>query len=147
MTDIEVVGIKSTKLIDLYQDATLFYVSQLFKRDPNLNIIVEFTRGMEADAFCICLSTGRSPKLFAIEVNVSLKKTEVLKALAHEIVHCKQYRTNQIKYKSDDIYWEGKRYKWKNDEDMFLNSPWEIEAYEKEEYMYNNFILWYDKLI
>ena len=146
MTEVEIVGLRSKKQINLYETAIHHYVGQLFKRDPHIQVAVEFENGLEADAFCICLISGRNPKLFAIEVNKQLKQEEVLRALAHEMVHVKQCRTNQIKYVKDDVLWEGKKYPTRENVksiEIYLRSPWEIEAYTREESMYNNFMMDY----
>mgnify|MGYP006268557303 CR=1 FL=1 len=147
MTEVEFVGLRSKKQANLYESAIKYYADQLFNRDPGLQIAVEFHDALEADAFCICLIDGRNPKLFVIEINKKLKQDEVLKALAHEMVHVKQYRTNQIKYVKDDILWEGQRYLSRENMesiDTYILSPWEKEAYTREEELYNNFIMQYN---
>ena len=62
------------------------------------------------------------------------------------MVHVKQCRTNQIKYVKDDVLWEGKKYPTRENVksiEIYLRSPWEIEAYTREESMYNNFMMDY----
>jgi hypothetical protein len=90
-------------------------------------------------------------KLFTVKIdNKSVNKlTEntltayktVLKLLAHEMVHVKQYLTNQLFDYSNGTHsrFEGKLYSLPTSKTMdweYFNSPWEIEAYGLSEGLY-----------
>lgn len=143
MTEVEFVGLRSKKLAKLYEEAFWCYLDQLFVKEPGLSVVVEFVKNLGADAYCAPLLSGRFPKVFCLEVEKALDKEEVLKALAHEMVHVRQFRSNQIKYIDDDVWWKGKLYpsrKKLNNIEKYLRSPWELEAYTREVELYNNFV-------
>ena len=64
---------------------------------------------------------------------------EVLKTLAHELVHVKQYVVGDLSIRSKGMYWKGELTKIDNMMEYF-KSPWEIEAYGLERYLWLNFI-------
>ena len=53
--------------------------------------------------------------------------------LAHEMVHVKQLARGVLKTKNGTKYWRGKRYS-KNTK--YLNTPWELEAFAKQEILF-----------
>lgn len=56
---------------------------------------------------------------------------EIGATLAHEMVHVKQLAKGQLKQRSTGSFiWAGKRYSKKT---AYLNMPWEIEAFSKQE--------------
>lgn len=60
----------------------------------------------------------------------SLSTAEMMKTLAHEMVHAKQYLRGELDGYSGS--WKGRKprnYKYRN-------QPWEIEAYGREEYLF-----------
>ena len=64
---------------------------------------------------------------------------EVLKTLAHELVHVKQYVVGDLSMKTKGTFWKGEYHEIKNMAEYF-KSPWEIEAYGLERYLWMNFI-------
>lgn len=143
MTEIEFVGLRSKKLAKLYEQAFWCYLDQLFNKEPNISVVIEFVKNLGADAYCAPLVGGRYPKVFCLEIEKSLDKEETLKAIAHEMVHVRQFRSNQMKYIDDEVWWKGKLYpsrKKLNSVEKYLRSPWELEAYTREIELYNNFV-------
>ena len=59
--------------------------------------------------------------------------------LAHELVHVKQYVVGDLSMRSKGMYWKGELTKIDNMMEYF-KSPWEIEAYGLERYLWLNFI-------
>ncbi len=57
--------------------------------------------------------------------------------LAHEMVHVKQLAKGTLKQINGVNYWNGKRYR-KNHK--YLNLPWEIEAFSKQELLFRRVI-------
>ena len=64
---------------------------------------------------------------------------ECFKVLGHELVHVKQYVTGDLAMKSKGMYWKGELTDIKSMKDYF-KSPWEVEAYGLERYLWMNFI-------
>jgi hypothetical protein len=57
--------------------------------------------------------------------------------LAHEMVHVKQMAKGTLKPKNGINFWRGKRYA-KNTK--YLNMPWEVEAFSKQELIFRRSI-------
>ena len=73
---------------------------------------------------------------FIITINKNLNKKQTLFALAHEMVHVKQYAKGELK-----DYVRVDKIKWKNEIHDLTNSdywfqPWEIEAHGMEKGLY-----------
>jgi len=69
---------------------------------------------------------------------VVIKPTRSIKdlglTLSHEMVHVKQLAKGILKYrKTGNHVWAGKRYNKKTE---YLNRPWEIEAFSKQELIF-----------
>ena len=58
--------------------------------------------------------------------------------LAHEMVHVKQMAKGMLKTINGVSYWCGKRY---NRRTKYLNQPWEIEAFSKQELIFRRSIV------
>lgn len=57
--------------------------------------------------------------------------------LAHEMVHVKQLAKGTLKTVKGVNYWQGKRYTRRT---KYLNQPWEIEAFSKQELIFRRAI-------
>lgn len=87
-----------------------------------------------ADGYCHPHECGRNPRMFEVSVNSNLQRHKQLQVLAHEMVHVKQYAKNELK--SDDASsasFAGKDYKITSSIEDYLNYPWEIEAFGRED--------------
>ncbi len=57
--------------------------------------------------------------------------------LAHEMVHVKQIAKGYLKTVNGVNYWNGRRY---SNRTKYLNQPWEIEAFSKQELLFRRAI-------
>jgi len=81
------------------------------------------------------------------QVNRKAKKTlvrlrKLLIDLGHELVHVKQYLNNEMfDYVAGGVRYKGSFFdhSYKNDEEAYYNSPWELEAYGRELGLYKMF--------
>lgn len=84
---------------------------------------------------------GATAPLDIIDSYVVLIKPKNLKdmgiTLAHEMVHVKQLAKGKLKQVNGVNYWNGKRYR-KNH--RYLNLPWEVEAFSKQELLFRRVI-------
>lgn len=84
---------------------------------------------------------GATAPLDVIDSYVVLIKPKNIKdmgiTLAHEMVHVKQLAKGTLKQVNGVSYWKGKRYR-KNH--RYLDLPWEIEAYSKQELLFRRVI-------
>ena len=92
--------------------------------------------------------TGRNPRNFKIvidpyrimkddwdrELNYSEWVSKLLRTLAHEMVHVKQYIMGELTYKKGAMCWYGNEVGWMSAEEYFC-SPHEVEAYGKEKWL------------
>ena len=80
---------------------------------------------------------GATAPLDMIDAYVVLIKPKNLKdmgiTLAHEMIHVKQLAQGTLKQVNGVNYWKGKRYR-KNH--RYLDLPWEIEAFSKQELLF-----------
>ena len=84
---------------------------------------------------------GATAPLDVIDSYVVLIKPRSLKdmgiTLAHEMVHVKQLAKGTLKQVNGVNFWKGKRYR-KNHK--YLNLPWEIEAFSRQELLFRKSI-------
>ena len=84
---------------------------------------------------------GTTFPLDVIDSYVVLIKPKSLKdmgvTLAHEMIHVKQLAKGTLKQVNGVNFWKGKRYR-KNHK--YLNLPWEIEAFSKQELLFRRVI-------
>ena len=96
-------------------------------------------------AWCTYDSVYDGKKYFSVilnakQINKNAKKPQVrlkklLIDLGHELVHIKQYLNNEIfDYKSGDIRYKGSYFdsSYAENEELYYDSPWEVEAYGRE---------------
>lgn len=135
-------GRTNKKFRESVTDACNFYLQKLGVSKRKLNNVTLIFRlaEMKGDQGS-CVNTSR-PKTYEITIHSKLDRKSKFKTLAHEVVHLKQWLTGEMKdhIKRGDIiktYWKGKLWKNSGDElDDYYDSPWEIEAYGKEEGLY-----------
>ena len=130
--------------------STKFMSSLIMSRQlmENLSIYIEFTgncidseTGNQIQGDCIWMDDNAYPREFKIRLNSTTRKKKQLLALAHELVHVKQYASNEMK----DVVRGPTNTKWKKEfireEKMdYFDLPWEIEAYGRENGMYIRYL-------
>jgi hypothetical protein len=128
-------------LIPAYSVMLLIKLRQgLFKKD-----------GLKAD--CIWEDDRDKPREFNITIDSSMKMHGVLRALAHECVHVKQFVKREM-CDTDNCFivkWKGKEYHV--NVGSYWELPWEIDAYGREVGLYEMFVTdkrynkkpWYSK--
>jgi len=150
MIEVDVLNCRSKKKSQIYRDALGYFLHQLMPNLKNVCVDLSIENNLDADAFC----TQLEQRYFIIEIFNKLPFKEQIKSIGHETVHMRQFLRKELGYKNGKILWKGKPYVFKplkrNDiikEDYYdyYNCPWEIEAYELEEKLYNNFTNWYNK--
>jgi hypothetical protein len=110
------VGLKYLKLNSL---------NILIKDLPN-DLKTSFENGIELEGLTIKHDEG-----YIIYVLRGLSKKELIKMISHEIVHIKQYETNELMVCSNTIIWKGS--------DMnnlskisYESRPWELDAFKNQ---------------
>lgn len=73
---------------------------------------------------------------------------ELMRSLIHELIHVKQYATNQMyDYVNGNVRYDGKVYEDAIDYEAYWDNPWEIEAYGRTEGTLAMFLLKHEKQI
>lgn len=126
----------------LVKKAAKFYGEYLMgkKLAENVNLTINFEKfdyGSRDYAYCDWIDDNHRSRVFIITINRNLSKKETLLALAHEMVHLKQYAKGELK----DIFRPVRMTKWlgeKYSEDSidYWDSPWEWEAFGRERGLY-----------
>lgn len=147
--EIEIIGEQSKRTQtsdELIVMALQFYGKFLLGRlYDKVRVTVEFEafkRDNPDYAYCMVDDVeSRRPREFIITVNRRLNRRDLLQALAHEMVHVKQYAKGDLKdlwRPARMVNWRGTRYNTETEDYWF--TPWEIEAYGMEQGLYWKFI-------
>ena len=127
---------------DMVTEAVRFYASTLMNRQlvKNLTVKVSF-KDKDVDGFCNTDDDLAKPREFALQINPKRSVKAILTALAHEMVHVKQYATGESKQYERTPYVTKFRGVMVNTETMdYWDLPWEIDAYGRELGLYVRFM-------
>lgn len=116
--------------------AAIFYAEELMSPRMLENIYVKIKfRKMDAHGYASVteFSPSNKPRQFEIEIHPGIGAVEILKTLAHEMVHVKQYAMGDVNIKG--TRWLGSKVE---DTDYWIQ-PWEIEAYGTQPGLWNKF--------
>lgn len=95
------------------------FVTGLFKRD-----------GIFGD--CSYYESERDPREFVVRLDAGIEQLDLLKTVAHEMVHVKQISRSELKELIRSPYYRfHKKYYHKSID--YFDKPWEIEAHGREE--------------
>ena len=142
-------GKLSNGLTNKLEQAAYFYAKQLKMTDEDtlIEIRVPRKRGFIDD--CIGGLCGASEEehdagyeYMHIEIDLAnIKISDMLRNLAHEMVHAKQYIKRELCL--DVQSWKGIRFQSKLGNDYDVNAPWEKEAYRRETLLYKKLLSHY----
>ena len=119
--------------------AAVFYAEQLIssKLRENIYLRIRFNPDIDVYGYAQILeyNSSRKAREFEIEIHPGIGAAEILKCLAHEMTHIKQYAYNETN--ETLTRWRGNRV----DSDVidYWNQPWEIEAYGMESGLFSKF--------
>lgn len=145
---VEVTGVKCDA--ETLQEAAAFFASCLMDprmvRNIVLNIDVKYGSKNDPEWLGDCEDDdgGRNPRWFTI--NLRKQKTEeMVKTLAHEMVHLKQHAKNEFRgsrslhrsTSGSGGIWKGQVWKPSSREHPYFDAPWEVEAFGKEVGLYH----------
>lgn len=129
---------KQNKILD---EAVPFFAEKLI-RSRTLSVLeLSFVRtDMEECGVCEYETTNINPRSFIIEISKKVKGDEFVKTIAHELVHVKQYVRGELK----ERYKPRSHLLWYDNvvemtKEGHYNSPWEVEARELEEKLFDLF--------
>lgn len=102
----------------------------------NVSVILEFDRNLDhSQYYALCESvSAETPRAFEISLAPGMKKREMLVAIAHEMVHVKQYARHELgDARGSKIRWKGEIF---GDETDYWLCPWERECIGYEHGLY-----------
>lgn len=141
------VKLELRKILD---SAAQFYVDKLDiseKIQENLLINVFVRKGPDRGACYVNCYPKRLPTEFDIEL-YPCELSEMLSSFAHEMIHVKQFATGELRVLPKCSKWNNQIWQAGSDElDNYYDSPWEIEAYGREEGLYVRFATSHSELI
>lgn len=123
-----------------YKEAAEFYAEKLGIPDETIIAIGLYT-GMEIAGYCEYHDDEALP-YFLIGIDTEEQgEDDPLSTLAHEIVHVRQYVTEELVDKNSYCLWKGKRYEAVEvDTEDYYTSPWEIDAYGRQVGLYKMYL-------
>lgn len=118
--------------------AALFYAKELLsdKMADNISVKIKFNEKMDAMGYAHVVECNESnkPREFEIEVFSLMSAKDILKTVAHEMVHVKQFAYGETN--ESLTRWKGQL---QTGDDYWL-SPWEVEAHGMEIGLFAKFV-------
>lgn len=131
---------------DKLEQAARFFAAQLLhpRTVQNIELDIEVMSKLDVMGECVSEDDTKNPRYFTI----NLRKQpidEMIRTLAHEMVHVKQYAKNELSKQfrvargglKIASKWQGEFWSPKGKEDEYWDAPWEIEAYGREVGLYH----------
>jgi hypothetical protein len=121
--------------------AAQFYAQELMTNKMLENIFVQVKFSNKINAFGYAsvteFSPSNKPREFKIEIHSGIGAHDILKTLAHEMVHVRQYVMGDINVNL--TRWNGKRVDSSTID--YWVQPWEIEAHGMESGLFTKFAI------
>ena len=143
MNDIVISGGTSTQK-KLVNEAAHYYLNDLL---PSYNVMTlirlrkDLLKKEGVKANCIWEDNRNKPREFEIDIDASMKMHGILRALAHECVHVKQYVMGEMRDTNNCYTTKWKSTPYHTDRGNYWELPWEIEAYGREVGLYETFVM------
>lgn len=146
LMQINITGTKSVRIKRLISQALEYYCSLLMhKRTANIldvDIILKKKLEDNAEGYCYFCNKDIGYRGFELQLKKNISLRDIIKTLAHESVHIKQFAKGELKegyLPSTSSLWKGKLVnELKIDYEDF---PWEQEAYEAEDELFYSFFI------
>jgi hypothetical protein len=145
MIDIEITGCRSERKAGFIRSACEFYLRKLVPRHKSMQITIEIVRKLidnEEAAGQLAVEDNHPHHEFTISLDSSYKLGEMLRTLAHECVHVKQYATGELRYTNCYHVQKWKNKMFNTGTGNYWELPWEIEANGREKGL---FIMWVEE--
>lgn len=122
-------------------DAANYFGTCLFSKPlaKNIEVRIVVSSNMREHGMCSIADYNASnkPRCFDIEVRKKKSIKSMVQTLAHEMVHVKQFATNEMN--EMDSTWKGKRVNLRKL--TYIELPWEAEAFEREHELLSKYTL------
>jgi len=138
---ISVRNAKDRYLTTLLKSATKYYAQILMSPQLTKNLSIKITiDNLDKYVYAYCVPEELETRLRSFEIQI--RKTRInkmLRLLAHEMVHVKQFAKNELKEK---YFKDGNKTLWHGricNIESYWDQPWEIEAFALEEELFHYF--------
>jgi len=115
------------------REACRFFSESLINSKLRKNIQVDvrlvpnLMKEEKAYGWCNWVENNLKPRIFEIEADAGLSRVRLIRTLAHEMVHVKQFALGELKdYIHKDTHWCGRRV---DPRTPYRKKPWEEEAF------------------
>jgi len=131
--DIQVMARKSTSK-GLVENCLQFFRNELKLQNSRYSLIVVPERGMSGRDGIRGSVFKLGPTVIGMSIDTALDTERLIIALAHEMIHVKQYARGQITHGKNlnSKFWMGKKFRG-----HYYDLPWEVEAFSKERVLAN----------
>jgi len=127
--------------LKVLDEAARFFAKQLLhpRTVQKIELDIEIENRLDVEGECISEVDHKNPRYFTIRLRKQ-KLDSMIKTLAHEMVHVKQYATGELRdyVRSTSLNrWRGEMI---DDEKInYWDRPWEVEAFGREFGLYARF--------
>lgn len=149
-------GVRGRRLEALVEACQFYAEILLGKRMARgLTIDIEVEKDLDVKGECVNEDCTKRSRYFTIRLQ-NENINEMVKTLAHEMVHVKQYVRNElgdkiITMKGDNVaviatMWKGEKWLPGPREHAYYDAPWEVEAFGKEVGLARRFADYWEKI-
>ncbi len=139
--DIQVMARKSASKM-LVETCLQVFRNELKLQNSRYSLVVVPERGMSVKEGFRGSVFKLGPRVIGMSIDTALDVERLIIALAHEMVHVKQYARGQITHGKNlnSRFWMGKKIRG-----HYYDLPWEVEAFSKERVLTNKVFQIIDK--
>ena len=139
--DIQVMARNSISKL-LVENCLQLFRNELKLQNSRYSLIVVPDRGMSVKDGIRGSVFKLGPTVIGMSIDTALDTERLIIALAHEMVHVKQYARGQITHGKNlnSKFWMGKKFRG-----HYYDLPWEVEAFSKERVLANKVFKIIDK--
>ena len=109
----------------LAEDITAWYINKKLPRYKNLNIEIDLEKIDDVQGYCVEIDK----RTFSVVIDKRLQGDDFVTCLFHELTHVEQHLRNKFGIRED------------NDNIHYLDRPYEIDAYIKQEQLLEEYRL------
>ena len=130
----------------LLHAASVYFAKKLgYFNKKRTRIKIELVPGLVKRQGYRGLANQVSKNLFQIKLDASLKPQNLIRCLAHEMIHVQQWLSGQMK----DMYGQSFKVQWgkrmyRPEKLAYSKHPWEIQAHKLEKVLYKSFTMAWD---
>ena len=143
----------------ILSEAAEFFANGLMSKRVRCGLIIdiEINKHTDFEGACVNEDNHKDPRFFTLVLKQRPDINKMVRTLAHEMVHVRQNAMNQLQHitlfndgatlPATVSKWKGKLWVPKMGELICYDSPWEVEAYGRENGLTNQFATHWNAMI